>query len=167
MITVVLLVAVLAVLVGVGATLLVVRRRTGVVDTVDPAEAQAEMLNQAVQSALATIQLQAARERDTAVQAALTQAAVLGREQLGAQSAAVTADLAAKKDVIDSRLGQMQSEVRTDLDRLTRLVGQLGDATAERFGQVDQSLRAHAEITQHLSSTTQGLREALASPNSR
>src|SRR3954452_19341011 len=167
MITVVLLVAVLAVLVGAGATLLVVRRRTDDVDTVDPAEAQAEMFNEALQTALAAIQLQAGRERDAAVQAALAHAAVLGREQLGAESAAVTADLAAKKDVIDSRLGQMQSEVRTDLDRLTRLVGQLGDATAERFGQVDQSLRVHAEITQHLSSTTQGLREALASPNSR
>ena len=167
MLAVVLLVAVLAVLAGVGATLLVVRRRAEELAPVDPVQAQAEMFNEALNTALATLQLQAARERDDAVQAALAHAAVLGREQLGAESAAVSAELTAKKDVIDSRIGQMQAEVRTDLDRLSRLVGQLGEATAERFGQVDQSLRAHAEITQHLSSTTQGLREALASPNGR
>ena len=42
-----------------------------------------------------------------------------------------------------------------------------GEATAERFGQVDRSLQVHAEITQLLSSTTNSLREALASSNAR
>ena len=78
-----------------------------------------------------------------------------------------SAELSAKKDLIDARLGQMQSEVRTDLDRLVALVGQLGDATSQRFGQMDQSLREHTEVTQRLSTTTQSLREALASPNTR
>ena len=57
--------------------------------------------------------------------------------------------------------------MRTDIDRLSQLVQQLGDATSERFGQVDRSLQAHAEITQMLSSTTNSLREALASSNAR
>lgn len=140
--------------------------------------AQAEAIQRAMQTAMAALQIQAAHERDAAVHAALAQVAVMGREQLSAESAAVSADLAAKtaaasadlaskKDIIESRLGQLQTEVRTDLERLSKLVGQLGDATSERFGQVDSSLRAHAEITQHLTSTTQSLREALASPNNR
>jgi DNA recombination protein RmuC len=163
MVALVLLVAVLAAGVGIAATWYVVRSRR----PDDGREVQAELLSNAVHEALAEIHAQASHERDVAVQTALAQAAVLGREQLSAESAAVVADLAAKKDVIESRLGQLQTDVRTDLDRLTRLVGQLGESTSERFGQVDQSLRAHAEITQHLSSTAQSLREALASPNSR
>ena len=48
-------------------------------------------------------------------------------------------------------------------------VGKNDDAVAdaEQFGQVDQSLRAHAEIVQHLSTTTQSLREALANSKTR
>ena len=122
---------------------------------------------QALQAALSALQVQAGHERDTAVNAAMQQMAIVGRQQLGAESASATADLAVKKDIIDARLGQMQVEVRGDLDRLVSLVGQLGESTSQRFGQVDQSLRVHAEITQQLSSTTQSLREALASPNSR
>ena len=122
---------------------------------------------QALQAALSALQVQAGQERDTAVNAAMQQMAIVGRQQLGAESASATADLAVKKDIIDARLGQIQVEVRGDLDRLVNLVGQLGESTSQRFGQVDQSLRVHAEITQQLSSTTQSLREALASPNSR
>ncbi len=181
---VILLVVVLALAVGVGAASLALRRvaasqaATAAVSaealqlTVQTAQAdasahQTQALNQALQSAIGALQVQAGHERDAAVQAALAQVAVMGREQLGAESAAVTADLAAKKDVIESRLGQMQSEVRAEMDRMITLVGQLGEATSQRFGQVDSSLKAHAEITQHLSMTTQGLREALASPNNR
>ena len=181
---VILLVVVLALAVGVGAASLALRRvaasqaATAAVSaealqlTVQTAQAdasahQTQALNQALQSAVGALQVQAGHERDAAVQAALAQVAVMGREQLGAESAAVTADLAAKKDVIESRLGQMQSEVRAEMDRMITLVGQLGEATSQRFGQVDSSLKAHAEITQHLSMTTQGLREALASPNNR
>ena len=180
----ILLVVVLALAVGVGAAFLALRRvaasqaATAAVSaealqlTVRTAQAdasahQTQALNQALQSAIGALQVQAGHERDAAIQAALAQVAVMGREQLGAESAAVTADLAAKKDVIESRLGQMQSEVRAEMDRMITLVGQLGESTSQRFGQVDSSLKAHAEITQHLSMTTQGLREALASPNNR
>ena len=96
---------------------------------------------QALQAALSALQVQAGQERDTAVNAAMQQMAIVGRQQLGAESASATADLAVKKDIIDARLGQIQVEVRGDLDRLVNLVGQLGESTSQRFGQVDQSLR--------------------------
>ncbi len=124
-------------------------------------------MQQALQAAIAALQVQAGHERDATIGTALQQMTLMGREQLGAQSAAAAADLSAKKDIIDARLGQIQADVRTDLDRLVAVVGQLGESTSQRFGQVDQSLRDHVEITQRLSSTTQSLREALASPNSR
>jgi DNA recombination protein RmuC len=169
------LLVIVAAALGAAATVAVLnRRRIDGAPAADAAELLAEQARlveqsvaEAVDAAVARLSVQAGHERDVAVQAALAQVAVLGREQLAAESAAVSADLSAKKDVIESRLGQLQSEVRTDLDRLTQLIGQLGHATSERFGQVDASLRAHAEITQHLSSTAQSLREALASPNNR
>ncbi len=187
-----LLIAAMALAIGVGATLLVLRRRDlnqhpplagelaadlaadlaaaraeQTVALANSAAIQAEALQRGLQVAMASLQVQAAQERDVAVQAALNQVAVMGSQQLGAQTAAASADLAAKKDVIESRLGQIQTDVRTDLDRLSTLVSQLGESTSQRFGQVDSSLRAHAEITQHLTGMTQGLREALASPNNR
>ena len=132
-----------------------------------PAPLGGHEIQQALQAALSTLQVEAAHQRDAAVNAALQQMLLIGREQLGAQAAAATADLSVKKDIIDARLGQIQTDVRTDIERLVAIVGQLGDATSQRFGQVDQSLRDHVEITQRLSTTTQSLREALASPNNR
>lgn len=103
----------------------------------------------------------------TAIVVLLVCLVLMSRQQLGTQSATATADLSAKKDIIDARLGQIQTEVRSDIDRLVSIISQLGDATSQRFGQVDQSLRDHVEITRRLSSTTQSLGEALASPNNR
>src|SRR4051794_21315881 len=121
----------------------------------------------AVEDAMAAVRLEAAADRDAAVRAALQQAAVLNREQLGSAASGVQADLAAKKDVIDTRLDEVRGEVRTELQRLGVLVSELGTASAQRFGQVDESLRAHAEITATLSMTTGALREALANPQAR
>ena len=165
---VVLLVAVAALAVGAALAMAMSRRTES--PQIDPAiasAAQAAAIERALQTAMASMQVQAGRERDEAVQSALIQVTLMGREQLGAETAAASADLDSKKDLIESRLAQVQSEVRLDLARLSTLVGQLGEATSQRFGQVDQSLRVHAEITQHLTSTTQSLREALASPNNR
>jgi DNA recombination protein RmuC len=142
-----------------------------------------------VAAAVAAVQDQAVAERDAAVQAALQQAAVLQRqqleqvtahhrelmdqaglrqqEQLGARLVAGQQELAAKKDVIDTRLDQVQTELRAQMERLGQLVGQLGQRNAEQFGKVDESLRTQAEITQALSASTQGLREALANPKAR
>jgi DNA recombination protein RmuC len=168
---------------------LVVARASGKRGAGEPAVTNEAAIGAAVAGALAELQQQAAGERDAAVHAALQQAAViqrqqldqvtahhrqlleqsgvLQREQLGAQLAASERDLAAKKDVIDSRLDQVTADLRAQMERLGQLVGQLGQRNAEQFGMVDASLRAHAEITQTLSASTQSLREALANPKSR
>src|SRR4051794_37365327 len=121
----------------------------------------------ALEDAMAEVRAQAGADRDEAVRVALQQAAVLNREQLGSAASGVQADLAAKKDVIDTRLDEVRNEVRTELHRLGVLVSDIGTASAQRFGQVDESLRAHAEITATLSMTTGALREALANPQAR
>ena len=126
-----------------------------------------ELVQQAVELAVAHANEQAGQQRDQAVQAAMAQTAVLTREQMGAQAQIAEASLTGRHQLIDQRLGDVQAGMHADITRLSHLVQQLGDATSERFGQVDQSLRVHSEITQNLSSTTQSLREALASPNSR
>jgi DNA recombination protein RmuC len=128
-------------------------------------------VDSAVARALAELRAAAVVERDAAVHAALQQSAVLQREQLGATAHQVqhqvSADLAAKKDVIDTRLDQVQQELRNELTKLGSMVSALGDASALKFGQVDQSLRSHAEITQALNESARSLREAIASPTAR
>ena len=126
------------------------------------AEQQA-MLQASFSQAVGTLQQQSLAERE----AALAQLSTIAKEHLAGQVAAGQADLSAKKDVIDSTLDQVKGEMRTELGRLGQIVSALSERSAEQFGQVDQSLRAHAEITQHLSTTTQSLREALANSKTR
>ncbi len=70
-------------------------------------------------------------------------------------------------DAFVDGLHHLRGEVRSDLERLERTVHELGRRSAEQLGQVDRSLRSHAEITQHLAATAHGLREALANPQVR
>jgi DNA recombination protein RmuC len=149
------------------ATELVRRRAAPAAD----APTVAIAVDTAVERALAELRATAADERDAAVHAALQQTAILQREQLGAATQQVhhhvSADLAAKKDVIDTRLDQVQLEMRAELAKLGSIVSALSEASAHKFGQVDQSLRSHAEITQALNESARALREALASPTAR
>jgi len=130
-----------------------------------------QVVHHAVAAALGEMRLQTAADRDAAVETALRQAAVLHSEQLGsaAQQARTetSAELTAKKDVIDTRLDQVQAEMRAELGKLGTMVSQLSQTSAQKFGQVDESLRSHAEITQTLSDSAQALREAMASPTAR
>lgn len=129
------------------------------------------VVHQAVADALVEMRAQSVAERDAAVRAALEQAAVLQREQLGATAAQVreqsASELTAKKDVIDARLDQVHAEMRGELQKLGQMVSTLAETSAQKFGQVDQSLRSHAEITQTLSDSARALREAMASPTAR
>lgn len=142
----------------------VARRR---VDT----RADPEEIDRAMQAALAPIVAGLARQsqddRDAAVRAALQQVALMNREQLGSATDQVNADLSAKKDVIDTRLDEVRLEMRGELHRLSQLVTELGTSSAQRFGEVDQSLRSHAEVAGHLAESTRALREALANPQAR
>lgn len=130
-----------------------------------------EAVRDAVSLAMVELRAQAASERDASVRAALEQAAVLQREQLGAAAQQArqqsTAELAAKKDVIDARLDQVHTEMRAELTKLGSMVSTLAESSAQKFGQVDQSLRSHAEITHTLSESARALREAMASPTAR
>ncbi len=135
--------------------------------TVVVAEVPEALVTQAVAAAVAQANERASRERDLAVQAAVENAVTMVREQLGASTKAADASLAGRQQLIDAKLGEVQAGVQGDLARLSQLVQQLGEATGERFGQVDQSLKIHAEITQSLAGTTNSLREALASSNTR
>jgi DNA recombination protein RmuC len=130
------------------ATWLLARRVPVEVITPPPPEISAETLSQAAMLAM-------------------EQTVAMSREQLGAHTQASDAALASRQQLIDQRLGEVQAGVRGDIDRLAQLVQQLGQTTSERFGQVDRSLQVHTEITQLLSSTTNSLREALASSNAR
>jgi DNA recombination protein RmuC len=154
----------LAAALAAGATWLVATARVG------PGRA-APVVNDevyaAIEDAMAEVAARAAADRDAAVQLALQHAAVLNREQLGSATTGVQADLAAKKDVIDTRLDEVRNEVRAELHRLGALVSDLGTASAQRFGQVDESLRAHAEVATTLADSTRSLREALANPQAR
>lgn len=124
---------------------------------------QHAMMQASFGQALSSLQQQSLAERE----AALAQLATIAKDHLGSQVAASQAELTAKKDVIDTTLEQMKGELRSELGRLGQIVSSLGERSAEQFGQVDQSLRAHAEIVQHLSTTTQSLREALANSKTR
>jgi DNA recombination protein RmuC len=141
-----------------------------------------EVVGRVVADALAELRSQSTAERDAAVRAALEQGAVLHREaleqavarqreQLGATATQVreqsSSELSAKKDVIDARLEQVHAEMRSELQQLGKMVSTLAETSAQKFGQVDASLRSHAEITHTLSESARALREAMASPSAR
>ena len=164
------LIVLLVAAVGVASAMIaaeVVRRRS----SADLPPVPVVSVQEAVSLALAEMRLHTGAERDASVRAALEQAAVMQREQLGAAAATAreqsSAELSAKKDVIDSRLDQVTDEMRVELGKLTAMVSTLSDTSAQKFGQVDSSLRAHAEITQTLSESARALREAMASPTAR
>lgn len=175
----VLQIVVLVVVVGVAAALIgveVTRRRlaAAAAGPVVPAEPEVPIdlvVRDAVAGAMAAMREQSGAERDAAVRAALEQAAVLSREQFGSAAKQAreqsVAELGAKKDVIDTRLDEMRSEMRTELTELGAMVKALAETSANKFGQVDESLRSHTEVTQMLSESARALREAIASPTAR
>jgi DNA recombination protein RmuC len=130
-----------------------------------------ELVHDAVAAALAEMRQTTAAERDAAVHAALQQAAVMQRETLGAAANQAREQTSkafdTKQEIIDTRLDQVQTEMRSELAKLGTLVSSLAETSAQKFGQVDQSLRSHAEITQTLSDSARALREAMASPTAR
>ncbi len=121
----------------------------------------------AVEAAMGELRRQAGAERDLAVQAALRQSAVLSREQLGSGLATGQRELDAKKELIDGRLEQVRVEMRGELERLGAMVQQLGQRSSEQMVRVEENLRAHGQVTASLASSTQSLREALASSKTR
>lgn len=132
-----------------------------------PLQVPAELVQQAVAAAVSQANERAAHERDMAVQAAVQQALLFTKEQLGMATQAVDASLQGRHQLIDQQLGEVKSVVHDDLQRLSAMVQQLGEQTAQKFGDVDRSLQAQAEVTQALHSTASSLRDALANTNAR
>ena len=93
------------------------------------------------------------------------------KEQLAGTSTQLreqtSADLGAKKDVIDSRLDQVHAEMRSELAKVAEMISSLGQTNAQKFGEVESSLKAHMEIASTLSESTQALKAALANPQAR
>ena len=91
-----------------------------------PSSPADESVRDAVARRSSRLRAQAAAERDAAVHAALEQAAVLSREQLGAAAQQVASSRSgrpgAKKDVIDTRLDQVRAEMRAELTASATLV---------------------------------------------
>jgi DNA recombination protein RmuC len=127
----------------------------------------APALDGAVAAALTELREQANADRDAAVRAALEQAAVLNRQQLAAGLDAGQRDLQTRHQQADARLDLVERRVRDELGRVGELVHQLGQHHAASLRGVEATLAAHAETTAALASTTQSLREALASPKAR
>ena len=168
MLTVIVILGVLLAAASAGVAFLFATRR---VDNSTTNEALQEAIDSAVHNAVAQVHDQAIADRDAAVAAALQQTAILQREQFGAIAdqarEQTTADLTSKKDVIDARLDQVHSEMRTELNKLSEMVTRLGRTSAENFGQITSSLQAHAEVTNTLADSTRSLREALSNPQAR
>jgi DNA recombination protein RmuC len=121
----------------------------------------------ALERAMATLRDQASADRDAAVRAALEQAAVLSRAQLEAGLAEGQRGAATRNEAAEARIAQVERRVRDELARVGELVTQLGQRQAVSLRGVEATLAAHAETTAALASTTQSLREALASPKAR
>ena len=167
--TVLVVLLVLAVAVAVVAVALLVVARRGVPAGADQGFARVplEVIEHTVAAAVAQANERAARERDLAVQASIAQAVLFTREQLGSATKAADASLAGRQQLIDQKLGEVQHGMTEHLQRLTAVVQQLGESTAQKFGDVDRSLHAQAEVTQALHSTASSLRDALANTNAR
>ncbi len=57
--------------------------------------------------------------------------------------------------------------MRAELAKVTEMLTTLGETSAQKFGEVESSLKAHMEIANTLSESTQALRSALANPQAR
>src|SRR5690606_18776373 len=106
--------------------------------------------------AVAELQRSQAAETDAAIASALAHVDRLNRSHLDGKSEAIGAGLDA-----------VRGEMRHELHRLSQLVARSGEASAQRFGQVDDALRHHADATARLAASTTTLREALGSSQAR
>src|SRR5690606_1235134 len=76
-------------------------------------------------------------------------------------------ELERRKALIDARLDEVRADLRTELATVRELLGRLDLDSQRSFSALQATLAAHSEATSTLARTTQGLREALASPKAR
>lgn len=143
----VLAVAVLAALVGGGAAAVVLARRQHAV----------------AQALAARLRADAQAERDAAVQAAVERVTELASSQLAVHVTKGSGELERSRALIDQQLHGL----RTELERVTGLVGQVERDRAAQYGRLEQRLQAAGEQTAMLADATRSLREALSSTTAR
>jgi DNA recombination protein RmuC len=106
---------------------------------------------------------QAVDERDAAIRVAVGHLAELSRTALQSERTVHGQELDAKKSLIDQQLGAMAGE----LGKIGDLVRTLEADRATKFGELANALELQRVHIADLTSTTQGLREALSSTKVR
>jgi len=102
-------------------------------------------------------------QREQSLNAAIQSVVSIASEQLGAQARAGAQQLDQRNDAVGSRLTEMQAQ----LERVRSLVSDLDQQRAAGLADVAARLENTGKVTAELSQTTQALRQALASPQSR
>jgi len=122
-------------------------------------EAQAR-IDTAVAAVATQLAERAAADRDAAIRQALEVAGEVQRRE-------VDQALDTKRELIDSRLGHVEQALGDRMGQVNALLSELKDATSRSLVRVSEQLEHHASATETLSTTADGLRRALASPNAR
>ncbi|MDH3753087.1 MAG: DNA recombination protein RmuC, partial [Acidimicrobiia bacterium] len=159
------MISIAAVAAGVVGGLLLSRRHADAVHR--QVEADRDLaIAAAVESVLAerraTVEAVAA-ERDTTVQKVVETAISVADAKLGDRADASAREL----DLRSKGFATQVEGINGELHRLGQLVGSLQRERAHQHGQLVEQLQAAATTTQRLTETTQGLRQALASPKAR
>ncbi len=102
-------------------------------------------------------------QREQSLHEAVRSVVTLASEQLGTQARAGAEQLDARNDAVGSRLQEMGAQ----LERVRSLVSELDQQRAAGLADVSARLEATGKVTAELSQTTDALRQALASPQSR
>ena len=102
-------------------------------------------------------------QREQSLNEAIRSVVAVASEQLGSQARAGAERLDARNDAVGSRLAEMG----TQLERVRSLVAELDQRRAAGLADVSARLEATGKVTAELSQTTDALRQALASPQTR
>lgn len=114
----------------------------------------------AVAGAVAAARRQQALDHDASLRAAVEHVDLLQRAHREAQAAGESARVTGALDAV-------RGELQRELERLRSIVAAVGDASAQRFGQLDEALRQQAAVSGQLAASTASLSEALANPQAR
>ena len=147
-----LLLALLAALVGAAIAVLATRRRQDDAPLVDQLRDELAAQRRAFED-----------QREQSLNAAIQSVVAVASEQLGAQARAGAQQLDQRNEAVGGRLSEMQAQ----LERVRSLVSELDQQRAAGLADVAARLEATGEVTARLSQTTDALRQALASPQTR
>jgi len=149
----------LVVVLGIAVVVLATRR--------PPEPDVATAVDQAVQQALHELAVRSAEERRATVDEALVRLQQLNGQQQAMLRTLASQERSADKETIEVHLATVQEALRQELARLGGEVQQLQQQSQRSLTEVMTTLQDHRSVTLQLHSTTQDLREVLASPKRR